>query len=48
MIFCPNCGHKNDDDAKFCDNCGENLQESKNVIKDKLDKGKKREKVKKD
>lgn len=26
MIFCPKCGYKNDDDAVFCESCGENLR----------------------
>jgi len=26
MIFCPKCGYKNDEDAAFCENCGENLR----------------------
>ncbi len=24
-MYCKNCGHENDDDASFCENCGENL-----------------------
>ena len=27
MVKCPNCGHINDADAKFCENCGESLEE---------------------
>lgn len=26
-MFCPNCGHENDNTAKFCYNCGQNLEE---------------------
>jgi hypothetical protein len=25
MIYCPDCGEENDDNAKFCDNCGRPL-----------------------
>lgn len=28
MVKCPNCGHINDADAKFCENCGANLRVS--------------------
>jgi uncharacterized membrane protein YvbJ len=26
MVYCSRCGHKNDDDAIFCGNCGVNLE----------------------
>ena len=26
MVRCPNCGHTNDGDAKFCESCGANLE----------------------
>ena len=26
MVRCPNCGHTNDGDAKFCETCGANLK----------------------
>lgn len=26
MLFCPNCGTKNDDGARFCENCGTKLE----------------------
>ena len=29
MIFCPNCGNENDDAARFCDNCGRDLQDAR-------------------
>lgn len=25
-MICPKCGHKNDIDATFCENCGANLK----------------------
>ena len=25
MIICPNCGNENENDSKFCDNCGTKL-----------------------
>lgn len=33
-MYCPKCGHKNDEDALYCDKCGENLKEAKH-FKDK-------------
>lgn len=27
MIYCPDCGTANEDDARFCDNCGRSLQD---------------------
>ncbi|BDZ71592.1 zinc-ribbon domain-containing protein [Methanobacterium petrolearium] len=27
MVYCHNCGTKNDDDAEFCSKCGEPLKE---------------------
>jgi hypothetical protein len=27
MIFCPDCGTKNEDGARFCNNCGRSLQD---------------------
>ncbi len=29
MIFCPDCGTKNDVDARFCDSCGRHLDDVK-------------------
>lgn len=26
MVYCPNCGTKNDDDAQVCKNCGASLR----------------------
>jgi len=26
MVFCGSCGHQNDDNAKFCEGCGEALE----------------------
>lgn len=31
MIYCPDCGSKNDDDARFCDNCGRRLDDVQEV-----------------
>lgn len=31
-MFCPKCGTKNDDDAAFCENCGEQLLHDSQVI----------------
>lgn len=31
MIFCPDCGSQNDDDARFCDNCGRRLDDVKST-----------------
>ena len=28
MILCNNCGNRNDEDANFCKNCGENLNDN--------------------
>ena len=25
-MICPKCGHKNDEDADFCENCGTKLK----------------------
>jgi hypothetical protein len=27
-VYCKNCGHENDDDSSFCENCGANLSPS--------------------
>ncbi len=27
MVYCHNCGTKNDDDAEFCSKCGEPLKD---------------------
>ena len=32
MAFCPNCGEENDDDAKFCKNCGRGLSDVADVV----------------
>jgi hypothetical protein len=29
MIYCPDCGSPNDDDARFCDNCGRRMDDVK-------------------
>lgn len=29
MIYCPDCGSANDDDARFCDNCGRRFDDVK-------------------
>ena len=36
-MFCPKCGTKNDDDAKYCEGCGQSLHKGINK-KDMLDK----------
>ena len=36
-MFCPKCGTKNDDDAKYCEGCGQSLHKGVNK-KDMLDK----------
>lgn len=38
-MFCPKCGTKNDDDAKYCEGCGQSLQKGVNK-RDMLDKEK--------
>lgn len=38
-MFCPKCGTKNDDDAKYCEGCGQSLQKGVNK-RDILDKEK--------
>ena len=38
-MFCPKCGTKNDDDAKYCEGCGQSLQKGVNK-RDVLDKEK--------
>ncbi len=35
IVFCPDCGAENKDDAKFCKNCGASL--NKNVHKENVD-----------
>ena len=34
MGFCPNCGHENNDSAKFCKNCGTSLKPSNPIKED--------------
>lgn len=29
VIYCPNCGEANDESARFCDNCGRDLQDAR-------------------
>ncbi len=31
MIYCPDCGSQNDENARFCDNCGRRLDDAKAV-----------------
>lgn len=33
-IFCPACGSRNDPDARFCDNCGRNLEDVQATVAD--------------
>lgn len=33
-MFCPKCGNKVEDNAVFCNNCGNNLQEVKNSLEE--------------
>lgn len=33
-MFCPKCGNKVEDNAVFCNNCGNNLQEVKNIVEE--------------
>lgn len=35
MLFCPNCGSKNEDGARFCENCGTQLEEIQSVTQQK-------------
>lgn len=30
-MYCPECGHENENDAKFCDTCGKQLLEKKEI-----------------
>lgn len=32
QVFCPDCGAKNDIDAKFCDNCGRSLTDVREAV----------------
>ena len=32
-MYCPKCGKENENDSKFCDKCGANLQEEQVVQK---------------
>jgi len=32
QIYCPDCGAKNDADARFCDNCGRQLQDVRETV----------------
>jgi hypothetical protein len=31
VIYCPNCGAENDDSARFCDNCGRDLEDARDA-----------------
>lgn len=46
MLFCPNCGIKNEDKAKFCENCGTKLEGIRIVKKSTIDVKKYKEKAK--
>lgn len=46
MIICPNCKTENEDDAKFCKNCGYYFLEKQNNNKDKKKKNKVKNKTK--
>ena len=34
MVYCPKCGKKNEDDAKFCSSCGASLTAKKDYEKE--------------
>ena len=46
LIICPNCKTENDDDAKFCKNCGYYFLEENNKQDNNKRESKKKDKVK--
>ena len=37
MVYCPNCGTQNPDDAKYCNNCGYSLTGEKRDTRREMD-----------
>lgn len=43
MLLCSSCGTENQENSKFCQNCGSSLEVQSNIVKvDKLNKGEKK------
>ena len=46
VMICPNCKHENDEDARFCENCGTKLVQENAVMNNEKEESTKEEIIK--